>query len=270
MQCQGCGGAVDYQPGVGLFKCKFCGSVYESDSSDGGGTVRAIKVIEKKLDTIEKHTGETAGMMGEQRLQKKASDIQDKIDFKYIEFENGSARKLGSAAVVVWIIGGIVILVGLCNLWKGLIAVLIGGVLIAVGVGLFGKFKKTKQEFVDTVNQITQNELDAVHEQLKKLGSVLPGGQVSVGYTESTSVPMRYCVACHKNVTPAKEEGKGFAGMSGMNMTLTFLTCGLWLPAWIMIEVMSRAGGVASRAMRKGKCPQCGNEILFPARIPNA
>ena len=260
---------MEYQDGQGLFKCAFCGSVYESDmTQDGQASVKVIHLIEKKLNNIENHTEQSAGIATEERLQKKAGQIQDKIDYKYIEFANGLAQKLGSGAFVLWIVGAILIMCGLGDSPFSL--VIVGLLVIGAGVGLFMLFKKKKAAYEAEVEAIRTNELEPVYDQLRKKGAVLDGGAVAVGYTESTSVPLRYCVSCHKNITPAKASGASFAGLSGANLMLTVFTCGAWLPAWIFIEILSKAGGMARRATKSGACPQCGSTTLFPARVPNA
>jgi hypothetical protein len=104
---------------------------------------------------------------------------------------------------------------------------------------------------------------------LRKVGAVLEGGNVSLGYTESTSTPQRYCVSCHQNVTPAKGKGSGGGALTGVNFFLTIVTCGMWLPAWILIGLLTRGSSAARRAVAKGKCPMCGGTPLFPARIVN-
>ncbi|MFH0965817.1 MAG: hypothetical protein V2A58_17610 [Planctomycetota bacterium] len=268
MQCESCGGAVEYQDGQGLFKCKYCGSVYESESADGGhAVVRTIRLVEKKLDNIESHTRKTADIASEERLQKKAALVQDKIDFKYIEFENSFGRKAGSAAIILWIIGAVLVIYGVGN---SAVAAVVGLVAVAAGVGLFLLFKKAKAQFVTESEQMRRDELEPVYDQLRRAGATLEGGAISLGFTESTSVPMRYCVCCHKNITPQKIAGAGGGSLSGVNLLLTVMTCGLWIPAWILIAVMSKVGGAAGRAIRSGKCPECGAGTLFPARIPNA
>jgi ribosomal protein S27E len=267
MRCQGCGGSVEYHPGQGRFVCKYCRSEYEASTDDGGhAVVRTIQVITKKLESIDDQTRESRDIASEQRLQKKAQAVQDKIDFKYIEFDNSFARKAGSAAVLLCIIGGVALIGGLSDLKEYWGALLLGLILAAAGVGLFLLFKQAKARYVAESAQIKQSELEPIYEQLRRVGAVLDGGAVSVGYTESTSVPLRYCVCCHKNITPAKGSGGGGA-LSGVNLWLTIITCGAWIPAWIMIAALSKAGGMASRAMRSGACPQCGTTTLFPARI---
>ena len=114
--------------------------------------------------------------------------------------------------------------------------------------------------------QIRASELEPIFERLRKVGATLEGGDVALGYTESTSSPLRYCVGCHKNVTPLKSRGGGDA-LTGMNLFLTIVTCGMWLPAWIFIAVITKAGSSARRAVSAGACPQCGTTPLFPARI---
>jgi predicted RNA-binding Zn-ribbon protein involved in translation (DUF1610 family) len=258
MKCEGCGASVSYQDGQGVFKCSHCGSVYEATAGQSVPTTLMLK----KLDDIGRDVKETRDFAKEKRLQEKAQAVQDKIDYKYIEFENSLGRKAGSAA---FILGAIAILC-LFGAPKGLIGTAIFG---AAAAGAFMMFKNAKAQYAAAVAQLKEAELDPIYADLRKLGAVLDGGAVSVGYTESTAVPMRYCVVCHANVTPAKAGGSGGGGsMRGANLLLVVMTCGLWIPAWIMIEAMSKAGGVAGRALRSGACPKCGNQTLFPARLP--
>ena len=58
-------------------------------------------------------------------------------------------------------------------------------------------------------------------------------------------------------------------GLTGINFFLTVVTCGMWLPAWIFIGLLTRGSAAARRAVAKGKCPMCGGTPLFPARIMN-
>ena len=55
MKCESCGGTVEYQDGQGLFKCKYCASVYETEAVDGGqAVVRTIHIVQKKLESRSK------------------------------------------------------------------------------------------------------------------------------------------------------------------------------------------------------------------------
>lgn len=268
LKCKGCGGTVEYYEGQGLFKCRFCGSVYETD--DGGqGAVKAIKVVEQRLESIEAHTQATAGMATEGRLQKKAQEIQDKIDYMFIEFDNSSGRKAGSYAILLWILGGLMFFVGLAASGFRAPGIVIGLFLIGAGVGLYFLYRKAKETYEANIAYVSQSELTPVYDQLRELGSLLPGGAVSVGYMESTSVPQRYCVICHQNVMPVKDAGGTHGLFHGTNLILTVLTCGLWIPAWLIMTAMMKTGSVAKRAMKSGRCSMCGTSTLFPARIPN-
>jgi hypothetical protein len=268
MSCKGCGGVVNYEKGDGLFKCKFCGSVYESTrSADGSADVKTIKLIEQKLDAIEGHTQTTSGIATEERLQKKVSQIQDKIDYKYIEFANGPAKRLAAGSLIAIVVGVILALMGFSkDTW---FLLLVGPLVVVAGVWMSRKYKEMKAAYEAEVAEMKSAELEPVYEQLRQKGAVLEGGAIAIGYTESTAVPMRYCVACHKNVTPLKAGGSGFAGLSGANLLLTIFTCGAWLPAWFAIEVLTRSASGVRRVASSGQCPQCACDILFPARIPN-
>ena len=269
MQCQSCGGTVEYKDGQGLFKCKYCSSVYESEvSSDGGFAIRTVMI--KKLEKIEKHTETTSQIMTEERLQKKGQQVQDKIDYKYVEFENSTPRKLATAAPIV-ILGGIILFfVGFGQKGFGIVlCIIVALILIGLGVLFFKNFKQAKATFEQEVVEVKQKELEPIFKRLKEIGSVMEDGNVALGYTESTTVPMRYCVCCHENITPLKQSGASFAGLSGINLILTIFTCGLWIPAWFLIEILARGSRMAKRAVQKGTCPKCGNNILFAARIPN-
>jgi len=57
--------------------------------------------------------------------------------------------------------------------------------------------------------------------------------------------------------------------LSGINLALTLLTCGAWIPAWIFIAIISKAGSSARRAVTSGACPVCATTPLFPARVKN-
>jgi len=264
LRCEGCGGSVSFQEGQGGFACNYCGSQYEAGMDDAGhAVVRTIQVMVKRLDQIERNTGATRDIAQEERLQKRAQGVQDKIDFKYIEFDHSLGRKMGSAAVILWILGGVLLLCGSR-------VMLVGLVVIALGVGCFFWFRNAKVRYLAETAQLRQSELEPLHEQLRALGAVLDDGVAAVGYTESTAVPQRYCVCCHKNITPAKAMGGGGGSgfVQGVNLWLTLVTCGMWIPAWLIIEILSRAGGMTGRALRSGACPECGNHTLFPARLP--
>ena len=47
MNCQGCGGIVEYYPGQGLFKCGICGSIYESLGA-GQGEIRVVQLARRE------------------------------------------------------------------------------------------------------------------------------------------------------------------------------------------------------------------------------
>lgn len=276
LKCQGCGGNVEYYEGQGLFKCRFCGSIYESDSSSAGA-VKAIKIVEQRLESIEANTeatamysGTTAGIASESRLQKKAQEIQDKIDYLFIAFENSTGRKAGSLAILCWIIGALLFFIGLGVSDFRTAGILLGLLLIGGGVGLFLYYSKSKKEYEQQAASISQNELAPLYDQLRSMGAVLPGGGVSVGYMESTQVPQRYCVVCHQNIMPVKDQGGSHGFFHGTNFFMTLFTCGLWIPAWLIMTAIMKTGGAAKRAIASGRCPQCGTETLFPARIPNA
>ena len=268
MQCQGCGGTVEYQDGQGLFKCKYCGSVYESVSASGGGfSVNTVMV--KKLEKIEKYTETTSQIMTEGRLQKKASNVQDKLDYKFIEFDNSIQRKLATAAPIMVLTGIILFIASFTGRRFNVGFMAIGIILPALGALFFVNFKKARAAFQEKLEEMKKKELEPIYDRLRQIGSVMEDGTVSLGYTESTGVPMRYCVCCHKNVTPSKASGSSLAGLTGGNLILTIMTCGLWIPAWFLIEIVARGGKLAGRSFQKGTCPECGNKSLLPARIPN-
>jgi hypothetical protein len=129
-------------------------------------------------------------------------------------------------------------------------------------------FKQANKAYQLENAELEREKLEPIYDQLRKIGAVLEGGNVSLGYTESTSTPQRYCVSCHQNVTPDKGKGGG-GSLTGVNFFLTIMTCGAWLPAWILIGILTKGGSAASRAVAKGKCPMCGGTPLFPARIVN-
>jgi len=273
MECKGCGGTIEYRPEQGLFKCKFCQSVYEVEATAGGGvSVTAIKIIEKKLDNIEGYTKTSASAMSEERLQKKAAAVQDKIDYSYIEFENSPIRRLATGAVLGGIVGVVLAIAGLANMTEaaGWVLIVIGGLLVAGAVVVMQRFKAAKTAFNRKAEETKQQELEPIYNRLREIGATMDGGAVSLGFTESTSVPQRYCVCCHKNIVPAKSGGGLGGAVSGMNLALTILTCGAWIPAWIVIALLMKGGGMASRAVKSGACPDCGTKTLFPARIPNS
>lgn len=264
MKCEGCGGVVEYEEGQGLFKCKFCGSTYEA-SADAEGAVTAINIVQKRLDTIETHARTAADAQTESRLQQKAAAIQDKLDYQYVQWQNSGASRMGSAAIFLWIVGLIVFIIAIAT--KPAVIVLALAI-IGGGVGLFLGYRKARANYEATVAQMKQEELDPVFAELKRLGESL-GTQISIGYTESTAVPQRYCVGCHQNVTPVKVKGSHGA-FHGINAALTVFTCGLWAIAWFIMSMMGAATGAAKRAASSGQCPSCGSSTLFPARIPNA
>ena len=261
MKCESCGGTVQYAPRQGYFECKYCHSRYSATTDSQGNSV--VQTIE--LREIAKKVDQVSGELQVTRLQKNAGIVQDKIDFKYVEFHHSFARRAGSMAVVCWILGGLILLGGL--LGSSFAAMVAGGVVIGIGVALFFLvFKKAQAAMQAACEQIRASELEPVFERLRKVGAILEGGDVALGYTESTATPIRYCVSCHKNVTPVKARAGGGA-LSGMNLALTIITCGMWLPAWIFIAIITKAGSSARRAASAGACPQCGTTPLFPARI---
>ncbi len=260
MKCQSCGGTVQYKAGQGYFECKYCHSRYNSTADSQGNSV--VQTLE--LRELAKKVDEVSGELQVTRLQKNAGIVQDKLDFKYVEFYHSFARKAGSIAVVCWIIGGLLLLYGLGN---GFAIAVVGAIIIGVGLALFFVvFKKAQAAMQAECENIKTNELEPIFDRLKKVGATLAGGDVALGYEESTASPLRYCVSCHKNVTPLKARGGGGA-LSGMNLALTIVTCGAWLPAWFFIALLSKAGSSARRAVSSGGCPQCGTTPLFPARI---
>lgn len=261
MKCKSCDGDVEYKRGQGYFECKYCGSKYNATSDDQGNSV--IQTIE--LREIAEGVKKVHDELKVPRLQKNAGIIQDKLDYKYIEFHHSFGRKAGSIAVLCWIIGGLILLYGLSE--GGFSAMAAGVVVIGIGVAMFFLvFKKAQKAMQAECEQIRASELEPIYERLRKVGAALEGGDVALGYTESTSTPLRYCVTCRKNVTPIKARGGGGA-LTGMNLALTIITCGMWLPAWIIIAIITKAGSSARRAVSAGACPQDGTTPLFPARI---
>ena len=262
MNCESCGGTVEYAAGQGYFECKYCHSKYAAGTDTQGNSV--VQTIE--LRALKKKMDEVGGELTVTRLQKNAQTVQDKLDFKYVEFYHSFGRKAGSIAVVCWILGGLVLLFGFDS---GIGAVAAGVVIVGIGLGLFFLVFKKAQAAMDLeCEQIREGELEPIYARLRKVGATLDGGDVALGYTESTSTPVRYCVCCHKNVTPMKARGGGVGGaVTGMNLWLTIITCGMWIPAWIFIAILMKAGGSARRAVQSGTCPQCGTAPLFPARI---
>jgi len=261
MQCESCGGTVEYQAGQGMFQCKFCGSKYNSTQDAAGQpTVQVVELVKQVIRAGDE--------MEVGRLQEKAGNIQDKIDFGYVEFFHSFGRKAGSAAVVLWGVGAVLFLMGFGE--ETSVGLIFAG-LASIGIGFalfYLVFKKAEAAYVAESNRIKAEELEPVFDQLRRKGAGLEGGNVSLGYTETTRTPLRYCVSCHQNVTPQK--GKGGGGvLSGMNLLLTIITCGAWLPAWLFIAVISKAGGAARRAVAKGCCPMCATTPMFPARIKN-
>jgi len=43
-------------------------------------------------------------------------------------------------------------------------------------------------------------------------------------------------------VAPPVVVNNGASGLAGLHLLLTFLTCGLWLPVWLLIEILQAAG----------------------------
>ncbi len=262
MKCQSCGGTVEYQNGQGMFQCNYCGSKYNSTrDSTGQFSLEIVELVKQVIRAGDE--------MEVARLQEKAGNIQDKIDFGYVQFHHSWGRKAGSAATICWIVGALLAIIGASGDETSVGLILFGIGLIGVGVALFFLvFKKAEAAFVAESNRIENEELESVFNQLRQKGAGLEGGNVALGYTESTKTPLRYCVSCHQNATPQK--GKGAGGMlSGVNLALTIITCGMWLPAWFFIAIISKAGGAARRAVAKGSCPMCGTTPMFPARIKN-
>jgi len=261
MKCASCGGKVEFKVNQGAFQCKFCGSQYNATTNEAGKAV--IQTV--MLRELKKSVDEVSGELRADRLQKKAAGVQDQIDFKYVEFFHSLPRKAGSAAFILWGIGAIMVYAGFIH---GIGALVAGLVLIGVGVGGFLWFKQADKGYQKEAAELQQEKLEPIYDQLRKVGAVLEGGNVSLGYTESTSTPQRYCVSCHQNVTADKGKG-GVGGLTGINFFLTVVTCGMWLPAWIFIGLITKGSSAARRAVAKGKCPMCGGTPLFPARIIN-
>ncbi len=262
MKCASCGGRVEFKSGQGMFQCKFCGSQYNATTNEAGKAVIQTVMLRELKQSVDRVDGELRA----ERLQKKAANVQDQLDHKYVEFFHSLPRKAGGAAFVLWIIGAIAVVAGLNHDIK--IAAL-GAVLIAAGVGAFMWFKQADKAYQKEAAELQREKLEPIYEQLRQVGAVLEGGNVSLGYTESASTPQRYCVSCHQNVTPAKGKGGGGGALTGVNFFLTVVTCGMWLPAWILIGLLTRGSSAARRAVAKGKCPMCGGTPLFPARIVN-
>jgi len=267
MSCQSCGGLIDYQSGQGYFECRSCGSRYNATSDAAGNSI--VQTIE--LRELKEEMRGVRGELSIERLQKKAEAVQDKIDYKYVEFFHSLPAKAGRAAAVLWMLGAVVTFIGIATAGDSGAGVLLVGLgMIGVGLALFFLvFKKAEAAFVADSQVMKAQELEPVYEQIKRVGSGLEGGEAYRGYTESTTTPLRYCVNCHKNVTPDKGKGGLGGGFHGANLILTVLTCGMWIPAWIIITLIGSAGGAAKRATSKGKCPQCATVPLFPARIKN-
>lgn len=261
MKCASCGGKVDFKVNQGAFQCKFCGSQYNATTNEAGKAV--VQTI--MLQELKKSVDEVSGELRADRLQKKAESVQDQLDFKYVEFFHSLPRKAGSAAFILWIVGALVLMFGYD---MGIGMIVVGLAAIGAGVGAFMWFKQADKAYKQEVTEFEHEKLEPIYEQLRKVGAVLEGGNVSLGYTESTSTPQRYCVSCHQNVTPDKGKGGG-GSLTGVNFFLTIMTCGMWLPAWIFIGLLTKGGSAASRAVAKGKCPMCSGTPLFPARIVN-
>jgi predicted RNA-binding Zn-ribbon protein involved in translation (DUF1610 family) len=261
MKCASCGGKVEFKVNQGGFQCKFCGSQYNATTNEAGKAV--VQTV--MLRELKKSVDEVSGELRADRLQKKAAAVQDQLDFKYVEFFHSLPRKAGSAAFILWIIGAIILIAGSK---QGFQMIIVGLAVIGAGVGAFLWFKQADKVYKREAAELQQEKLEPIYDQLRKVGAVLEGGNISLGYTESTSTPQRYCVSCHQNVTPNKGKG-GVGGLTGINFFLTVITCGAWLPAWILIGLLTRGSSAARRAMAKGKCPMCGGTPLFPSRIIN-
>jgi len=262
MKCASCGGRVDFKSGQGMFQCKFCGSQYNATTNEAGKAVIQTVMLRELKQSVDRVDGELRA----ERLQKKAANVQDQLDHKYVEFFHSLPRKAGSAAFVLWIIGAIMVYAGFVH---GIGVLVAGLVLVGAGVGGFMWFKQADKAYQKEAAELQREKLEPIYEQLRKVGAVLEGGNVSLGYTESASTPQRYCVSCHQNVTPSKGKGGGGGALTGVNFFLTVVTCGMWLPAWILIGLLTRGSSAARRAVAKGKCPMCGGTPLFPARIVN-
>jgi len=262
MKCASCGGRVDFKSGQGMFQCKFCGSQYNATTNEAGKAVIQTVMLRELKQSVDRVDGELRA----ERLQKKAANVQDQLDHKYVEFFHSLPRKAGSAAFILWAIGAIMVYAGFVH---GIGVLVVGLVLIGAGVGGFMWFKQADKAYQKEAAELQREKLEPIYEQLRKVGAVLEGGNVSLGYTESASTPQRYCVSCHQNVTPSKGKGGGGGALTGVNFFLTVVTCGMWLPAWILIGLLTRGSSAARRAVAKGKCPMCGGTPLFPARIVN-
>lgn len=59
----------------------------------------------------------------------------------------------------------------------------------------------------------------------------------------------RWCPECRRNVLA--ESNPFTCGEHAVNLALTSLTCGLWLPVW-MLAMMGRRSGY--------RCPICGHK----------
>ena len=261
MKCASCGGKVEFKVNQGTFQCKFCGSQYNATTNEAGKAV--VQTV--MLRELKKSVDEVSGELRAERLQKKAAAVQDQLDFKYVEFFHSLPKKAGSAAFILWIIGALLLMFGYD---QGIGIIVVALAVIGAGVGAFLWFKQADKVYKRDAAELQQEKLEPIYDQLRKVGAVLEGGNVSLGYTESTSTPQRYCVSCHQNVTPDKGKG-GVGGLTGINFFLTVVTCGMWLPAWIFIGLLTRGSAAARRAVAKGKCPMCGGTPLFPARIMN-
>jgi len=266
MKCQSCGGTIEYRTGQGYFECKFCRSRYNSAADGAGGAIvqtLELRALSVKMDRV-------GNELEVSRLQEKAGNVQDKIDFSFVEFHHSFGRKAGSGAVVLWILGAVLTFIGLANSKEAGILIALGLGVIGIGLALFFLvFKKAQAAFDAEAARVKAEELDPIYQQLTNLGAQIAGGNVSLGYVESVKTPLRHCVNCHQNVTPQKGKGGGAGAASGVNLILTILTCGAWIPAWIFIAVLMKASGSARRAVTAGACPMCGTTPLFPARIKN-
>ena len=261
MKCASCGGKVEFKVNQGTFQCKFCGSQYNATTNEAGKAVVQTVMLRELKQSVDRVDNELRA----ERLQKKAASVQDQLDFKYVEFFHSLPRKAGSAAFIMWIVGAIILLAGSDY---GFTMIIVGLAVIGAGVGAFMWFKQADKAYKQESAELEHEKLEPIYAQLREIGAVLEGGNVSLGYTESTSTPQRYCVSCHQNVTPDKGKGGG-GSLTGINFFLTIMTCGMWLPAWIFIGLLTKGGSAASRAVAKGKCSICSGTPLFPARIVN-
>jgi DNA-directed RNA polymerase subunit RPC12/RpoP len=140
MKCASCGGRVEFKSGQGIFQCKFCGSQYNATTNEAGKAVVQTVMLRELKQSVDRVDGELRA----ERLQKKAANVQDQLDHKYVEFFHSLPRKAGSAAFVLWIIGAVAVVAGLDSDIK---IAAVGAVLIAAGVGAFMWFKQADKAY---------------------------------------------------------------------------------------------------------------------------